>query len=290
MSGTNRRLLIAAVVTTLALGACGSGATGETDSDVSGITSAPAATATGNPVDVPVPQGDAQALPNPSPGSYPKLGGGANAAPSGADIVNSYDKSPEAATTFSGWWKFELQTVPDRDKDPQQVYWDGTFVCMSRASGAGQNAIIAVLDQNLNYDTSGAAGVYAAALRALCPQFNPGWDPNIVDVFGGYNTYFDEEIKRAHTEIVTKAPQQGINVSGTISLFSVGLVAKYACNWLNVTNPNIGLREYLQQNAQFLDLANPKYHVIQFTQLVVAEGVFRICFNHHSRLNFSWYQ
>jgi hypothetical protein len=288
MSGTNRRWLIAAVVTTLALGACSSGTTGSNDGGASDITPAPAATAAGNPVDVPVPEGDPQATPNPSP--HPKTGGGANAAPDANTIVNSYDRSQAAATTFSGWWKFELQTVPDRDKNPQQVYWDGTFVCMSRASGAGPDAIITVLDRDLNYDTSGAHGVYTAALRALCPQFNPGWDPNIVDVFGGYNTYFDTEIKRAHTEIVTKAPQQGISVSGTISLFSVGLMAKYACNWLNVTNPNIGLREYLQQNAQLLELANPTNHALQFTQLVVAEGVFRICFNHHSRLNFSWYQ
>jgi len=298
MSARHTRLLALAAAALIALSACGSNGAPPTDPPATDQTTstdaasdpttapAPAPSASAAKVGVPVPDGTIEAKPDPKP--RPPLGGGANAAPDANTIVNSYDSRPEAATTFKGWWMFELQTANDVGKDFQKVYWDGIFVCMSRARGAGPEPILTVLDRDLGYDPSGAAGVYAAALRALCMQFNFGWDPNVVDSFGGYNTFYDEEIKRAHSQIVAKAPGQGLTLNGPLSLFSVGLLAKYTCHYLNSTNSTVGLRQYLEQHSRFVDLANP-VNPPAFIHLAVTESVFRICLDHHHKFNFSWY-
>lgn len=101
---------------------------------------------------------------------------GANAAP-GAKAP--YDNSPAAYEKFAAWWNYEVMTSTDAAVAANLVYEAGITACGSRHSRVGTEAISTVLERDLGFTRSGAAGIYKSALEALCPQYNLGYQTEL---------------------------------------------------------------------------------------------------------------
>lgn len=116
-----------------------------------------------------------------TPSSVTPTAEGADAAPGAAAY---YDSSQAARSKFASWWAYEVQTDQDAAVPADKAYSAGVSVCLSRYRGAGTAAIETVLERDLGFTKSGAAGIYKSALEALCTQYNLG-----------YMTYFDKNVQ-----------------------------------------------------------------------------------------------
>ncbi len=146
---------------------------------------------------------------------------GADAAPS----AQFYDSGDAAKQLYLAWWEYEQQIPQDR-RDAQTLYIDGIGVCAARARGAGMTAIEDTWAKEFGYTKSGAAAIAKAALVALCPQYN-----------SGYQTYFD-------LNVITFSQYVQIYVTFTrpynapIEQYEFGAFMKETCGALN--SPLVG--------------------------------------------------
>lgn len=189
------------VAATLCLTACGlPGLSPDTSADTSTTTPTVAST----PPSTPAPSAST---------------GGADAAPGEVP----FDSSAQAKNDFFAWWSYEIQ-VPQDDQPLDTVYTAGMAVCTSRYAGAGPDAITTVIERDFGFTRSGAAGIYKAAVEALCPQYN----------LGTYKTYFDRNTDKFIVVAITQMPQY----NDVFKVWDFGWFMKEAC--ATMAHPQLG--------------------------------------------------
>lgn len=164
----------------LLLTACGGG---ETGGGTDPTTSTPTTTTTS-------PTSTEAETPAVSPAEVPPIPSGVNTdkpsaegADAGPGAKPFYNGSQTAYTNFVAWWAYEFQVQQDFNVPADKIYGAGIAVCGSRYQHAGTDAILTVIERDMGFTKAGAAGIYRAALEALCPEYNLG-----------YKTYFDSNV------------------------------------------------------------------------------------------------
>jgi hypothetical protein len=183
---------------------------------------------------------------------------GAAAAPeAAANYAGTYDASHEAVVRFGQWWEYEAQVPEDQSRDIKTVYNHGvTVVCAGLALGRTGETIRNYLDNDAGYTPSGAAAVYAAALRALCWKYDVGHPAD--NRIGGYQTYFVELVAKAYYKIAG-GPTPLLTYSISLPrVYEFGWLGKLVCGYIAAGRDLNYLLQFLYENNQNMpNVMNP---------------------------------
>jgi hypothetical protein len=135
-----------------------------------------------------------------------------------------------AKQNLESWWRYEIQTDVEAQRELRDVYDDAVSVCIALNQGAKQPTVLRNLETTFGYTGGGAAALFKSAISALCTQHDHG-----------YKTYFDQNVLRvksaieSRTQFTTQPPTE----------FDYGFLSKYACHYLSTMRTSNGLWEYL---------------------------------------------
>lgn len=205
--------------------------------------------------------------------------GGARAAPQPRPGV--FDASQEAADDYGFWVDYEMNQPADRLRDFEtDTYPEGVLVCASLATGTTEKELEARLSGTKGWTGSGAAAIIKAAVTALCPQLNRG-----------YQTHFDKNVESAKLALAAELPW----TAGPPPTHEIGFFLKTACGYLQDADSADGLEQHLHsyrrgglnhngQAAPFVQRIANDAMLRRATHHVVFAG----CPGYHQLLNAHW--
>ena len=207
------------------------------------------------------------------PVSKPKSQG-ADAAPGSPNPM--YDASAEAEQNFIAWFAYETYDESDfPSKDRAAVYADGVALCTQLRTGKDPSLAMYDIEHIKSYSGTGAAALYKAAINALCPWHNQG-----------FQTHIDQSVNRMMSSV-------NRSISWTPNappFYDYGNFAKEVCGYLSIYRTD-GLEEHLRGLQGTYTQGNMMVYIsgdTTYMKILVKESVMSLCDAHLTTLGPYW--